>query len=45
MSAIGALVISDQSTLPSVATNFFSVCNPDSFFTIATVKNDETSND
>jgi hypothetical protein len=31
--------------LLSVATNFFSVCNPDSINTIATVKNEEISND
>jgi len=35
MSAIGSLVISDPTALPSVATNFFSVCNPDSINTIA----------
>jgi len=45
MAAIGSLVIGDLTTLLSVATNFFSVCNPDSINTIATVKNEETSND
>jgi hypothetical protein len=44
-SAIGPLVIGDLTTLLSVATNFFSVCNPDSINTIATVKNEEISND
>jgi hypothetical protein len=43
--AIGPLVIGDLTTLLSVATNFFSVCNPDSINTIATVKNEEISND
>lgn len=45
MSAIGALVISNLTILLSVATHFFSVCNPDSINTTATVKSDETSND
>jgi len=44
MFAIRSLVISDPTTLPSVATNFFSVCNPDSINTIATVNSEETSN-
>jgi hypothetical protein len=35
MSAIGSLMIGDLTTLPSVATNFFSACNPDSINTIA----------
>ena len=44
-SAIGPLVIGDLTTLLSVATNFFSVCNPDSINTLATAKSEETSND